>query len=195
MTATCPIRLRPRAVRPRARRRSRTCSCATSTSAGLATEPTAFDGRSDYGPFIEHGVAGRRSVHGCRGHQDRGAGGHLRRYRRLGLRPLLPPGVRHVHEPEPHGSRSERRMQSLTRHGRSRGRRAQSPRPRGPGRTRQGPSAASDTASTGSTRDRSWCVSRNGSNQACEGRPPSRPSREPSSQGASGQARIRSSWT
>ena len=26
------------------------------TSQGLATEPTAFDGRSDYGPFIEAGI-------------------------------------------------------------------------------------------------------------------------------------------
>ena len=36
--------------------RSSRCSCATSQSQGLATEPTAFDGRSDYGPFIAEGI-------------------------------------------------------------------------------------------------------------------------------------------
>ena len=35
-----------------ARRRSSRSSCATSPRQGLATDPTAFDGRSDYGPFI-----------------------------------------------------------------------------------------------------------------------------------------------
>ena len=34
-------------------------------SQGLATEPTAFDGRSDYGPFIAPGRAGRWPVHRC----------------------------------------------------------------------------------------------------------------------------------
>ena len=32
-------------------------------SQGLATEPTAFDGRSDYGPFIEAGIPSGRVVH------------------------------------------------------------------------------------------------------------------------------------
>ena len=41
---------------PPARRRSRRCSTTTSPSQGLATEPTAFDGRSDYGPFIAVGI-------------------------------------------------------------------------------------------------------------------------------------------
>ena len=43
-------------------------------SIGLAHDPTAFDGRSDYGPFIANGVPGRRSLHRGRGHQDSGAG-------------------------------------------------------------------------------------------------------------------------
>ena len=46
----------PPAGRPRARRRSRGCSCDYFDSQGLANEPTAFDGRSDYGPFIANGV-------------------------------------------------------------------------------------------------------------------------------------------
>ena len=32
------------------------CSTTTSPAQGLATEPTAFDGRSDYGPFIDAGI-------------------------------------------------------------------------------------------------------------------------------------------
>ena len=36
--------------------RSRTCSSTTSRGQGLPTEPTAFDGRSDYGPFIAAGI-------------------------------------------------------------------------------------------------------------------------------------------
>ena len=57
-----PLRLRrrrrSRPARPGlpARTRSRTSSSTTSTRQGLATEPTAFDGRSDYGPFIAAGI-------------------------------------------------------------------------------------------------------------------------------------------
>ena len=39
-------------------------------SQGLASEPTAFDGRSDYGPFIARGAPGRRAVHRRRGRED-----------------------------------------------------------------------------------------------------------------------------
>jgi hypothetical protein len=52
---------------------------------GLASEPTAFDGRSDYGPFIavhRRGDPRRRPVHRGRGHQDPRPGGGLRRHRR-----------------------------------------------------------------------------------------------------------------
>ena len=50
---------------------------------GLATAPTAFDGRSDYGPFIAAPSVGgrrprRRPVHGRRGDQDRGGGRDVR---------------------------------------------------------------------------------------------------------------------
>ena len=47
--------VRSRPVRP-GRTRSRRSSPTTSTSQGLASEPTAFDGRSDYGPFIAVGI-------------------------------------------------------------------------------------------------------------------------------------------
>ena len=45
----------------------------------------------------------RRPVHRRRGHQDRGAGGDLRRHRRRRLRPLLPPGLRHHQQPQHQG--------------------------------------------------------------------------------------------
>ena len=66
-------------------------------SRGLQTEPTAFDGRSDYGPFIDVGIYRRR------GHQERTRRGDLRRRRRVGLRSLLPRGLRH-----PQGGRPTR---------------------------------------------------------------------------------------
>ena len=34
-------------------------------SQGLVSEPTAFDGRSDYDAFITAGIPGRWPVHGC----------------------------------------------------------------------------------------------------------------------------------
>ena len=40
----------------------------------------------------------RRPVHGRRGDQDRGAGGRVRGQGRCALRPVLPPGLRHVRE-------------------------------------------------------------------------------------------------
>ena len=38
---------------------------------GLASEPTAFDGRSDYGPFIDAGIPAGGTVLRRRGDQDR----------------------------------------------------------------------------------------------------------------------------
>ncbi len=43
-------------MRPRARRQIEKLFLDYFASQGLATEPTAFDGRSDYGPFIEAGI-------------------------------------------------------------------------------------------------------------------------------------------
>ena len=59
---------------PQGSARSRTCSSSYFDKQGLANEPTAFDGRSDYGPFIAERGARRRPVHGRGGHQDARAG-------------------------------------------------------------------------------------------------------------------------
>ena len=67
-------------------------------SQGLAAEPTPFNGRSDYGPFIAAGHPGRRPVHRRRGRQDGRAGGEVRRHGRHRVRPVLPRGVRHVRQ-------------------------------------------------------------------------------------------------
>jgi Zn-dependent M28 family amino/carboxypeptidase len=68
-------------------------------SQNLATEPTAFDGRSDYDAFIlyQRRYPGRRLVHRRGRYQDRRGGGNLRRRSRCRLRPLLPPGVRQLY--------------------------------------------------------------------------------------------------
>ena len=96
MTATCPIPLRRPSGAPAGSAQIEDMFLRYFDSRGLATDPTAFDGRSDYGPFIEHGVPAGGLFTRRRGHQDGGAGGGLRRYRRARLRPLLPPGMRHV---------------------------------------------------------------------------------------------------
>ena len=69
-------------------------------SQGLATDPTAFDGRSDYGPFIAVGIPAGGLFSGAEGIKTAGAGGDLRRHRRRAVRPLLPPGVRHHQQPD-----------------------------------------------------------------------------------------------
>ena len=50
-------------------------------SQGEATEPTDFDGRSDYFGFIEAGIPAGGLFTGRRGHQVGGAGRDLRRHR------------------------------------------------------------------------------------------------------------------
>ena len=50
---------------------------------------------------------GGRSVHRRRGGQDRGRAGDLRRHGRRGVRPLLPPGVRHGRERQSQGARRD----------------------------------------------------------------------------------------
>ena len=62
--------------------RSRRSSRTTSTSKGLASEPTDFDGRSDYGPFIAAGIPAGGLFSGAEGVKTRGAGGRLRRHGR-----------------------------------------------------------------------------------------------------------------
>ena len=48
----------------------------------LASEPTPFNGRSDYGPFIAVGIPAGVACSAAPRHQDAGAAGHLRRHRR-----------------------------------------------------------------------------------------------------------------
>ena len=60
---------------------------------GLATEPTAFDGRSDYGPFIEVGIPAGGLFTGAEGIKTAAQAADLRRHRRRAVRPVLPPGA------------------------------------------------------------------------------------------------------
>ena len=62
---------------------------------GLALDPTAFDGRSDYKPFIDVGIPAGGLFSGAEERQDGRRAGALRRRGGRGVRPLLPPGVRH----------------------------------------------------------------------------------------------------
>ena len=79
-------------------------------SQGLATEPTAFDGRSDYGPVHLRRHPGRSGLFtGAEEHQDRGAGGDLRRHRGRAVRPLLPPGLRQPGQPQQRRARPDER--------------------------------------------------------------------------------------
>ena len=73
-------------------------------SQGLASEPTAFDGRSDYDAFITAGIPAGGLFTGAEGAKTADQVGGLRRpcrlRRRAGVvRPVLPPGVR---QPRPH---------------------------------------------------------------------------------------------
>ena len=64
----------------------------------LATDPTPFNGRSDYGPFIAPAayVPAGGLFSGAEGVKTDAAGRDLRRCGRLLVRPVLPPGLRHV---------------------------------------------------------------------------------------------------
>ena len=85
-------------------------------SQALATEPTAFDGRSDYGPVHRDRHSRRGTVHRGRGHQDGRTSRHLRRRGRKAVRPLLPPFLRRHHQPQPSGSRSDERRRRARHH-------------------------------------------------------------------------------
>ena len=62
---------------------------------GLTTLPTAFDGRSDYGPFIEAGVPPGGLFTGAEGVETPEQAEALRRHREASRsRPLLPPRLR-----------------------------------------------------------------------------------------------------
>ena len=63
------------------------------------TAPTAFDGRSDYGPFIAAGIPAGGLFTGAEEIKTPAAGGDLRRHRRRAVRPVLPPRLRRLLQP------------------------------------------------------------------------------------------------
>ena len=65
----------PAAGPGRLRRRSSRVFNGYFASQGLATDPTAFDGRSDYGPFIAAGIPAGGLFTGAEGIKTRRAGG------------------------------------------------------------------------------------------------------------------------
>ena len=71
---------------------------------GLAVDPTAFDGRSDYGPFIAVGIPAGGLFTGAEGVKTAEQAADVRRHRRRRLRPLLPPGLRHDQQPVHEGT-------------------------------------------------------------------------------------------
>ena len=98
-----------------ARARSKGCSTATSPRRACATEPTAFDGRSDYGPFIAAGVPAGGLFTGRRGREDAGAGGRLRRHRRRAYDPCYHQACDDINEPEHQGAQRDVRRRRARR--------------------------------------------------------------------------------
>ena len=60
----------------------------------LASGQTAFDGRSDYGPFIDVGIPAGGLFTGAEEIKTEAQQQVIRRHRGRGLRSLLPPGLR-----------------------------------------------------------------------------------------------------
>ena len=107
---------RRRRARP-ARRRSRPCSTTTSRSQGLATDPTAFDGRSDYGPFIAVGIPAGGLFTGAEGIKTAEQAAVYGGTAGVAVRPVLPPGLRHDRQPLDQGAeRDVRRRRSRHAH-------------------------------------------------------------------------------
>jgi hypothetical protein len=69
-------------------------------SIGRETEPTAFDGRSDYDAFVAAGIPAGGLFTGAEDIKDRRAGGEVGRHGGSGVRPVLPRGLRHVRQRE-----------------------------------------------------------------------------------------------
>ncbi len=79
------------------------------TAIGEPYDDTEFSGRSDYEAFILAGIPSSGLFTGAEVDQDRGAGGDLGRHRRRAVRPLLPPGLRHLRERRPARARGQQR--------------------------------------------------------------------------------------
>ena len=94
----------------------RGASSTTSTPAGgLAFEPTAFDGRSDYGPFIAAGdIPSGGLFTGAEGVKTAAQAAVYGGTAGAAVRPVLPPGVRHVRQQQRRRARPQ-----LRRHRRS----------------------------------------------------------------------------
>ena len=72
-------------------------------SQNLAVAPTAFDGRSDYGPFIDAGIPAGGLFSGAEGVKTAEEAADLRRHRRCAVRRVLSPGLRQHQQPEHQG--------------------------------------------------------------------------------------------
>ena len=103
-----------RADRP-ARRRSRTSSTQYFASQGLESEPTAFDGRSDYGPFIAVGIPAGGLFSGAEGIKTAEQAAVYGGTAGVAVRPVLPPGLRHHQQPEHEGAVRARRRRGARR--------------------------------------------------------------------------------
>ena len=83
------------------------------TLIGEPYDDSAFDGRSDYEAFILAGIPSGGLFTGSRRGQDRGAGRPSGAVRRGAVRPLLPPGVRHLRQRRSGRARGEQRPDRL----------------------------------------------------------------------------------
>ena len=79
----------------RDRRRSRQMFTDYFGEQGLATEPTAFDGRSDYGPFIAVGIPAGGLFSGAEDIKTAEEAAVYGGTAGVAVRRLLPPGLRH----------------------------------------------------------------------------------------------------
>ena len=68
------------------------------TLAGEPYDDAEFSGRSDYQAFILNGIPAGGLFTGAEVVKTAGAAGDLGRHRRCPVRPVLPPGVRHVRQ-------------------------------------------------------------------------------------------------
>ena len=78
-------------------------------AAGLPSRPTAFDGRSDYGPFIAQGIPAGGLFSGAEALKTEAEAGGVRRRGGRGLRSVLPSGLRRSRQCRPHGARRAER--------------------------------------------------------------------------------------
>ena len=79
------------------------------TSKGIPWEYIDVQGRSDHASFRSYGIATSGHLHRRRDHQDVRAGAEVGRHRRAGVRPLLPPVLRHDLQRQRHRARPQPR--------------------------------------------------------------------------------------